>query len=432
MGYSTVTTRLNLGPECYYRRLVVESSALGYTMHTLVLVVPVVTANDRVCGDAVPVHRSRCPAGTGITTGLPLADGKIQPATDGNHQKFLVQMVCLATRMVEEPTVYVTRNIPSIGIEMLKQECRVEVWEGKLPPEKEQICDRLEELRADGLMCMLTDKIDGMVMDSSSDLDAVSTYSVGFDHIDLDAAETRDIAVGHTPGVLTDTTADYAWALLMASARRTTEGDEYVREGRWETWQPRLLTGRDVSGSTLGIVGLGNIGAAVAKRSAGFDMEVLYSDVERHEDEEQRLRNAGVDITCVNQEEVFERSDFVTLHVPLFPATEGLVGEEQLELMKENAILVNTSRGPVVDIEALESALRDGQIERAALDVTDPEPIPGDHSLLELGPEKVLTTPHIASASVQTRDKMAKMAAENLLAGIRNEPLPNSAFEKDV
>lgn len=216
----------------------------------------------------------------------------------------------------------------------------------------------------------------------------------------------------------------------MTSARCTVEGYSYVEADRWETWQPRLLTGQDIHGATLGIVGLGNIGTAVAKRAAGFDMNVLYSDVEQYEDREEQLDAEGVDISYVDQDDVFERSEFISIHVPLFPPTEGLVGEEELQMMNEDAILINTSRGPVIDIEALETALRNDWIERAAVDVTDPEPLSGDYSLLELVPEKVITTPHIASASIQTRSLMAKMAAENVLAGLRGKSLPNSAYEK--
>lgn len=331
--------------------------------------------------------------------------------------------------MDDQPSVYVTRQIPSVGIEILEEDCHVDVWDGKLPPEKDLIRDRLANLEADGLLCLLTDTIDEEILDASPDLEVVSTYSVGYDHVDLDAAAARDVGVGHTPGVLTGTTADYAWSLLMASARRTTEGHHYVEDGQWETWQPKLLTGQDVHGATLGIVGLGNIGAAVAKRAAGFDMKVLYSDVEQQEQLETELEAAGVDVTYVDRADVFERSDFVSLHVPLIPPTEGLVGEDELKRMKDDAILINTSRGPVVDTTALTRALENDWIERAALDVTDPEPLPGDHPLLELAPEKVVITPHIASASVQTRNQMARMAAENLLAGLRGEPLPNSAHE---
>lgn len=331
--------------------------------------------------------------------------------------------------MSNKSTVYVTREIPSPGIERIEESHDVEVWSGKTPPSKEHIIDRLTELEADALVCLLTDEVDAEVMDASPNLEVISTYSVGYDHIDLEAAAEREISVGHTPGVLTGTTADFTWSLLATCARRTVEGYEYVREDEWETWQPELLTGPDIHGATLGIVGLGNIGSAVARRAAGFDMTVLYSDVERHEETETELADAGVDISYVDQEEVFARGDFVTVHVPLFEATRGLVGEEQLRAMKESAVLVNTSRGPVVDADALAHALEEGWIERAGLDVTDPEPLPADHELLEYTPEKLIVTPHLASASIETRRKMAEMAADNTLAGLAGDQLPNSAIE---
>lgn len=329
----------------------------------------------------------------------------------------------------DKPVVYVTRRIPDAGLEMLEEECEVHVWEEKLPPEKETIIERLEELQADGLLCLLSDDIDGEVMDASPNLKVVSTFSVGYDHIDIDDAAERDLPVGNTPGVLSETTADYAWALLMTTARRTVEGHEYMQADKWETWGPKLLTGPDVSNATLGIIGLGNIGATVAKRSAGFDMEVLYSDVERHEDTEAELEEQGVDITYVDQDELLERSSFVTLHTPLMEATRHLIGEEELQLMRDDAILINTSRGPIVDTEALDTALEEGWIKRAGLDVTDPEPLSADHEINRHVPEKLVITPHIASASIETRDKMATMAAENLLAGLKGEPLPNSALD---
>lgn len=331
--------------------------------------------------------------------------------------------------MPNKPTVYATRAIPSPGIERLEESYDVEVWPEKTPPSKEHVIERLSELDAHGLVCLLTDDIDEAVMDASPNLEVISTYSVGYDHIDLAAATDRGIAVGHTPGVLTGTTADFTWSLLATCARRTVEGYEYVRDDRWETWQPELLTGPDLHGATLGVVGLGNIGAAVAKRAAGFDMTVLYSDIDRHEEAEQRIADAGVDITYVDQEEVFARSDFVSVHVPLFEATRGLVGEAELRQMQESAVLVNTSRGPVVDTNALVKALEGDWIARAGLDVTDPEPLPADHELLEYAPEKLVVTPHLASASIETRRKMAEMAAENALAGLQDEPLPNSAIE---
>lgn len=331
--------------------------------------------------------------------------------------------------MSDRPTVYVTREIPEAGLELLEDECDLHVWDGKLPPEKEHIVQRLAELEADGLLCLLSDDVDGEVMDASPNLDVVSTFSVGYDHVDLDAAEERGIAVGHTPGVLSDTTADFAWALLMTTARRTVEGQQYVLDDEWETWGPRLMTGPDVHHATLGIVGLGNIGSVVARRAAGFEMEVLYSDVERREETEAELADAGVDVTYVGQDELLERSDFVTLHVPLFESTRHLVGEEELRRMKEGAILINTSRGPIVDTGALDTALEEGWIARAGLDVTDPEPLPADHDITRHCPEKLVVTPHIASASIGTRNKMATMAAENLLAGVAGQRLPNSALE---
>lgn len=331
--------------------------------------------------------------------------------------------------MNEPPVVYVTREIPEAGLERLEEVCDVYVWDEKLPPPKEHIINHLSDLEADALLCLLSDDIDGTVMDASPNLTVVSTFSVGYDHIDLEAAQERGIAVGHTPGVLTDTTADYGWALLMTCARRTVEGYEYVKADEWETWGPRLLTGPDVHGATLGIIGLGNIGTAVAKRTAGFDMDVLYSDVARWEDKEAELQEAGVDITYVNREDLLAQSDFVTVHVPLMDATHHLISDEELQTMKEEAVLINTSRGPVVDPDALDTALENDWITRAGLDVTEPEPLRADHQLLRHAPEKLVVTPHIASASIQTRDKMATMAAENVIAGVQSDPLPNSALE---
>lgn len=331
--------------------------------------------------------------------------------------------------MSDQPVVYVTRQIPDAGLERLEDQCELHVWEGKLPPSKDHIIERLSELAADGLLCLLSDDVDGAVMDASENLDVVSTFSVGYDHIDLDAAAERDIAVGHTPGVLSETTADFAWSLLMTTARRTVEGHEYVQADEWETWGPKLLTGPDVHHATLGIVGLGKIGSEVARRTAGFDMEVLYSDVARHEELESELAAAGVDITFVDQDELLERSDFVTLHTPLMEATRHLIGESELRKMKEEAILINTSRGPIVDTAALDTALEEGWITRAGLDVTDPEPLPADHQITRHIPQSLVVTPHTASASIETRNKMATMSAENLLAGIAGDRLPNSALD---
>jgi lactate dehydrogenase-like 2-hydroxyacid dehydrogenase len=246
----------------------------------------------------------------------------------------------------------------------------------------------------------------------------VSNYAVGFDNIDVAACTRRGVAVGNTPGVLTETTADLAWALLMAVARRLPEGDRYVRDGRWKTWGPLLLLGPDVHGATIGIVGFGRIGQAVARRARGFGMEILYHDVQPVPDEVTMPLGA----TYLPLEALLPRSDFVSLHVNLSELTRHLMNATTLALMKPTAILVNTSRGPVVDQHALAEALRDGTIAAAALDVTDPEPISMDDPLVGL--DNCLIVPHIASASRATRGRMAAMAAANLLAGVRGDPLP--------
>jgi len=331
--------------------------------------------------------------------------------------------------MADSPVVYVTREIPEAGIDALEPECEVHVREAKLPPDHEELLADLRELEPDGLLCLLTEEIDGEVMDASPNLRALSTVSVGYDHIDTDAAAERGLPVGHTPGVLGETTADFAWALLMTAARRTVEGHEYVLEDEWETWGPKLLTGPDVHGATLGVVGLGDIGTRVARRTAGFGMDVVYTATGRHEDRERELADHGVDAEYVDLAGLLDRSDFVSIHTPLTEETEGLLGAAEFERMKEGAVLVNTARGPIVDADALDAALDEGEIARAGLDVTDPEPLPADHELLRHAPERLVVTPHIGSASIGTRDRMATMAAENLLAGLRGEALPNSALE---
>ena len=249
-------------------------------------------------------------------------------------------------------------------------------------------------------------------------LKVVSNYAVGFDNIDIPEATRRKVPVGNTPGVLTDTTADLAFALLMAAGRRVAEGDRYVRQGRWKTWGPMLLLGHDVHGSTLGIVGFGRIGQALARRASGFGMQILYHDVNRLPPEVEEPLSA----TFVPLDELLARSDFVSLHVNLTPDTEHLMNAERLRQMKPTGVLVNTSRGPVVDHDALFEGLRDGVIFAAGLDVTEPEPLPPSHPLLTL--DSCLVVPHIASASRATRGKMAEMAAANLLAGVRGERLP--------
>jgi len=312
--------------------------------------------------------------------------------------------------------VYVTRIIPEEGLSMVKEACQARIWERELPPPREVL---LEEVKVvEGLLSLLTDQIDAELMDAAPKLKVISNYAVGYDNIDIPAATERGIVVGNTPGVLTETTADFAFALLMAAARRVVEGDRYVRDGKWKTWGPTLLLGYDIHGATLGIIGMGRIGSAMAKRASGFDMRVLYSDVHRREDLEEELG-----VIYVPMDTLLREADFVTLHTWLSEETYHLISTRELKLMKKTAILINNSRGPVVDTEALYEALKDGEIAGAGLDVTEPEPINVDNPLLTL--DNVTIAPHISSGSIATRGKMAAMAAENLLAGLRGEMLPN-------
>ena len=313
--------------------------------------------------------------------------------------------------------VFVARVLPDEGLRPVLDATEAEVWQDELPPPREVLLRAVEGCH--GVLTLLTDTVDAELLDRAGpQLKVVSNYAVGFDNVDVAECTRRGVAVGNTPGVLTETTADLAWTLLMAAARRIVEGADYVRAGRWKTWGPMLLLGPDVHGATLGIVGFGRIGQAVARRARGFGMEILYHDVEQLPDEVTRPLGA----TYVALETLLERADFVSLHVNLTPETRGLINEERLRRMKTSAVIVNTARGPVVDPRALHAALRDGVIGAAALDVTDPEPIPPDDPLLSL--PNCLVVPHIASASHATRARMAEMAAANLLAGVRGERLP--------
>ena len=271
----------------------------------------------------------------------------------------------------------------------------------------------------DGLVCLLTDQIDGQLMDAAGgSLRVISQMAVGFDNIDIVAATERGIPVGNTPGVLTDTTVDFAFALLMAAARRIVEGERYVKDGNWVTWEPTLLMGQDVHDATLGLVGLGRIGQGMARRARGFGMRVIYSDPTADEAEGKELEAEAYEL-----DDLLAESDFVSLHVPLTPETTHLMGKREFELMKPSAILINTARGPAVDPSALYQALKEGEIAYAALDVTEPEPISVDDPLLTL--DNCLIVPHIASSSLATRSRMATMAAENLEAGLNGAELPH-------
>lgn len=277
----------------------------------------------------------------------------------------------------------------------------------------------------DGAITLLTDRIDGSVLDRHPRLRVISNFAVGYDNIDVPAATERGVLVCNTPDVLTNATADHTWTLLLSAARRIPESIAYVREGRWKTWGPLLLLGQEVSGATIGIVGLGRIGKEVAKRARGFDMRVLAFDPF---EDEAFARDHGV--TYMPLERLLEESDFITLHVALTPETRHLIGATELGRMKPTAILVNASRGPVVDTDALVSALQTGSILGAALDVTNPEPLAADHPLVTM--PNCIVVPHTASATVQTRDRMADLAARNLLAGLKGERPPAAVNADEV
>jgi len=320
-------------------------------------------------------------------------------------------------------TVAVTRKIPESGLQLLREATTVEIWDQELPPSPDEIDALLEG--CDGAITLLTDRIDGAVLDRHPSLRVVSNFAVGYDNIDVPAASERGVLVCNTPEVLTNATADHTWALLLAAARRIPESISYVRDGKWKTWGPMLLLGREVSGATIGIVGLGRIGKEVAKRARGFDMRVLAFDP--FEDAAFAREH---DVTYVPLEELLADSDFVTIHVALTPETHHLIGAAELGRMKPTAILVNASRGPVVDTDELVDALQGGTILGAALDVTDPEPLPADHPLVNM--TNCIVVPHTASATVQTRDRMAELAARNLLAGLRGERPPAAVNADEV
>jgi glyoxylate reductase len=316
-----------------------------------------------------------------------------------------------------KPKVYVTREIPERGLRAIKARFDTEVWRDYAPPPKNVIVQKAA--RVDALATLLSDKIDAEVFDAAPGLKIVAQLAVGFDNIDLKEATRRGIYVTNTPGVLTETTADFAWALLMAAARRVAEADRYVRTGKWKVgWHPMMFQGMDIYGATLGIVGLGRIGSSIAKRAKGFDMKVLYHDVVRRQDVEKEL---GIEYTKVD--ELLRLADFVTINVPLLKETHHLMDETKLKLMKKTAILINNARGPVVDEKALFRALKEGWIAGAGLDVFEQEPTPSDNPLLTL--DNVVVAPHISSASFETRSRMAEMVAENLIAFFDGKVPPN-------
>jgi glyoxylate reductase len=300
--------------------------------------------------------------------------------------------------------VFVTRRLPGTALTRLAAEHEVDVWPERMPPAHDVL--RQRAARVDGLLALLTDRVDAALIESCPDLRVISNYAVGSDNVDLEAAAARGIPVGITPDVLTEATADLAFAGLLAAARRLPEALAAVREGRWQTWEPDWLLGHDVHGATLGILGYGRIGQAVARRAEGFSMRILATP-------------------RVPLDELLAQSDAVTLHVPLTSETRHLIDADALARMKSTAILVNTARGGVVDQEALARALHRGEIAGATLDVTDPEPLPPDHPLLDA--PNLLVLPHIGSATHTARERMADLAVDNLLAGLAGKPLPHAA-----
>lgn len=301
---------------------------------------------------------------------------------------------------------FVTRQLPGSALERLASQHEVEIWPERLPPTAAELRERASD--TEGLLCLLTDQVDAELIAACPKLRVISNYAVGCDNIDVAAATARGIAVGNTPDVLTEATADLTFALLLAAARNLVAAHENVRTRDWLTWEPAGLLGADVHGATLGIVGYGRIGQAVARRAAGFAMEVLFTTSSSDRaDFEQLLASA----------------DFVSLHCPLTDATRHLVDAEALALMKPSAYLINTARGQIVDQSALIEALKHGEIAGAALDVTDPEPPPPDDPLLT-APNLTLVS-HIGSATHATRERMAELAVDNLVAGLSGEPMPN-------
>jgi glyoxylate reductase len=298
--------------------------------------------------------------------------------------------------------VFVTRRLPGNALERLAAEHDIDLWPGDMPPPREELLARVAD--AEGLLSLLVDQVDANLIEAAPKLRAVANYAIGFDNIDIDAANARGIQVGNTPDVLTDATADLAWALMLAVARRLVEARRDVIDGKWRTWEPQGWVGVDVHGATLAVVGAGRIGRAVAQRAAGFEMEVLMVDL-------------GDDLHAA-----LERADFVSVHTPLTPETHHLIDADALARMKPTAILVNTARGPIVDQDALAAALNEGRLGGAGLDVTDPEPLPPDHPLLQA--PNLLVVPHIGSATTTARAAMADRAVDNLVAALDGKPMP--------
>lgn len=319
--------------------------------------------------------------------------------------------------------VFVTRHLTPDAEEKLNAFCNVEYWPEKTPPPYDVLLEKTQEV--DGLISMLTDPVDEKIIDQAKNLKVISQVAVGVDNINLNAAAARNIPVGHTPDLLTDATADLAFTLMLGAARRLGEAIDYTRGGHWQTWSLTNLLGADVHGRTLGIIGMGRIGQAVARRAAGFEMKILYFNRSQVSEIETELGASFVPL-----DELLQSADIISLHVPLNKESKGLIGAEQFKMMKNDAILVNTARGEVVDTDALVNALKSNQIAYAALDVTDPEPLPNTHELYQY--PNVIITPHIGSATRSTRSAMAILAVDNLIAGLENRPLPKAVIQTNA
>lgn len=314
------------------------------------------------------------------------------------------------------PSVYVTRMLPEAALELLREYCNVEVNPEDRVLERDELLAKVQG--RDAVLCLLTDTIDDQVFAAAGPQCKIfANYAVGFNNIDVVAATRRGIFVSNTPDVLTEATADLAWTLLFCAARRVVEADKFLRDGKYQGWGPMLLLGQDVTGKTLGVIGTGRIGSNFAAKAKGFRMRVLYNDIQPNPDFE--AQTGGV---FTDKETLLRQADFVSLHVPLLPSTQHLISTHELKLMKKTAVLINTSRGPVVDEKALAQALQTGEIWAAGLDVFENEPAV-EPALLEC--ENAVLLPHIASATIETRTNMGLIAARNILAAIQGEVPPN-------
>ncbi len=316
------------------------------------------------------------------------------------------------------PRIYITRPLPQPAMRVLEGAVEYRMWDRDDEPVPRETLLR-EIVDVDGIICLITEKMDGEAIDRARRCRVVSQVAVGYDNIDVAAATKRGILVTNTPGVLTETTADMAWAILMATARRVVEGDKFTRSGRWKTWEIMGFTGQDVHGATLGIVGMGRIGSAIARRARGFAMPILYHNRTRAPE----ALEAELGARYASLDDLLRESDFVVASTALSPETRHLIGERELGLMKPTAVLVNIARGPIVDQRALYRALVDKKIWAAGLDVFETEPVPMDEPLLKL--DNAVLPPHLGSASIKTRIKMATMAAENCVAGVTGKVPPN-------